>query len=90
MFTIKSHPALVACGAVLGVVVPKLLASEQAKKLAVSGVAAGMRVKAGYEDIVEQAKAQVDDIVAEAEYLNKEQEVAAEVEVIDGGKKDAE
>lgn len=87
MFTIKSHPALVAVGAVLGVVVPKALASEPAKQLAVNGVAAGMRIKAGYDDIVEQAKAQVDDIVAEAEYLNKEQEVEAEVEVVDGGKK---
>lgn len=79
MFTIKSHPALVAVGAVLGIVVPKALASDQAKQLAVNGVAAGMRVKAGYQDIVEQAKAQVDDIVAEAEYLNKEQAVEAEV-----------
>lgn len=45
-------------------------------------VAAGMRVKAGYQDIVEQAKAQVDDIVAEAEYLNN----PVDVEVVEGGK----
>ena len=43
-----------------------------------------MRVKSGYQDIVEQAKAQVDDIVAEAEYLNCDD--ACEVEVVEGGK----
>ena len=80
----KTHSLLVAAGAVLGVVVPKALASEPAHKLAVNTVAAGMRVKSGYEDIVEQAKAQVDDIVAEAEYLNCDD--ACEVEVVEGGK----
>ena len=79
----KTHSLLVAAGAVLGVVVPKALASEPARKLAVNTVAAGMRVKAGYQDIVEAAKAQVDDIVSEAEYLNN---TPAEVEVVAGGK----
>lgn len=78
----KTHSLLVAAGAVLGVVVPKVLASDAAKRVAVNGVAAGMRVKAGYQDIVEQAKAQVDDIVAEAEYLNN----PVDVEVVEGGK----
>ncbi len=85
MFSIsKTHSLLVAAGAVLGVVVPKALASEPAHKLAVNTVAAGMRVKSGYQDIVEQAKAQVDDIVAEAEYLTSDD--ACEVEVVEGGK----
>lgn len=78
----KTHSLLVAVGAVLGVVVPKVLASEPAHKLAVNTVAAGMRVKSGYQDIVEQAKAQADDIVSEAEYLN----TSVETQVVDGGK----
>lgn len=78
----KTHSLLVAAGAVLGVVVPKVLASEPAHKLAVNTVAAGMRVKSGYQDIVELAKAQADDIVSEAEYLN----TSVETQVVDGGK----
>ncbi len=78
----KTHSLLVAAGAVLGVLVPKALASDTVKRAAVATVAAGMRVKAGYQDIVEQAKAQVDDIVAEAEYLNN----PVDVEVVEGGK----
>lgn len=78
----KTHSLLVAAGAVLGVVVPKVLASEPAHKLAVNTVAAGMRVKSGYQDIVEQAKAKADDIVSEAEYLN----TSVETQVVDGSK----
>ncbi len=81
----KTHTLLVAAGAVAGVVVPKILASEPAHKLAVNTVAAGMRVKSGYEDIVEQAKAQVDDIVSEAEYLNANETTCCCAEVVDGG-----
>ena len=36
-----------------------------------------MQAKAAYENIVEQAKAQVDDIVAEANYINLTQSEAA-------------
>ncbi len=83
MFTVsKTHSLLVAAGVVAGVLVPKAVASEQAHKLAVNAVAAGMRVKSGYQDIVEQAKAQVDDIVSEAEYLNNDD--ATELEVVEG------
>ncbi len=83
----KTHSLLVAAGAVAGIVVPKILASEPAHKLAVNTVAAGMRVKSGYEDIVEQAKAQVDDIVSEAEYLNANEDVCCcSAEVVEGGK----
>lgn len=83
----KTHALLVGAGFLLGTAGLKALQSEPAKRLAVSGVAAGMRAKAGYEDIVEQAKAQVDDIVAEAEYLNNTEAAAATpVEVVDGGK----
>lgn len=83
----KTHALLVGAGFLLGTAGLKALQSEPAKRLAVQGVAAGMRAKAGYEDIVEQAKAQVDDIVAEAAYLNSTEDASApQVEVVDGGK----
>lgn len=67
----KTHSLLVGAGFLLGTVGVKAIQSDAAKRLAVKGVAAGMRAKAGYEDIVERAKAEVDDIVAEASYLNE-------------------
>lgn len=57
-------------GVVLGQVAPKILASEAAKKVYVQGIAAGMRAKSTYLDLVEQARAEVGDMVAEATYLN--------------------
>ena len=57
-------------GVVLGQVVPKVLASEPAKKVYVQGIAAGMRAKGTYLDLVEQARAEVDDMVAEATFIN--------------------
>ena len=48
----------------------KLLTSQTARKCYVHGVAKGLQAKAAYEGIVEQAKAEVDDIVAEATYLS--------------------
>ena len=42
------------------------------------GVAAGLRAKQSYEDIVEQAKAEVDDIVSEANFINAAPEAEAE------------
>lgn len=68
VFTAK-NVGLVTGGFLLGTVGVKALTSPTAKKCYVQGVAAGMRAKAAYEDIVEQAKAEVDDIVAEASYL---------------------
>ena len=38
-------------------------------------VAAGMRAKASYDDIVEQARAEVEDVVAEAAYVNAVEDV---------------
>lgn len=62
---------LLGAGFLLGSVGLKLITSDAAKRLYVRGVAAGMRAKQGYEDIVEQARAEVDDIVAEAAYMNE-------------------
>ena len=65
-------------GVVLGQVVPRVLASEPAKKVYVQGIAAGMRAKGTYLDLVEQARAEVDDMVAEATFINaKESEPSA-------------
>ena len=61
---------LVGAGFLLGTLGVKALTSTTAKKCYVQGVATGLRAKAAYEGIVEQAKAEVDDIVAEASYLN--------------------
>lgn len=61
---------LVGAGFLLGTIGIKALTSASAKKVYVQGVAKGLQAKASYEDIVEQAKAQVDDIVAEANYIN--------------------
>ena len=79
MFNIsKTHALLVGAGFLAGTLGVKAVTSECAKKLAVQGVAAGLRAKQGYENVVEQAKAQVDDIVAEASYLNENEDKAAE------------
>ncbi len=61
---------LVGAGFLLGTVGVKALTSSTAKKCYVQGVAKGLQAKSAYETIVEQAKAQVDDIVAEANYIN--------------------
>ena len=69
---------LVGAGFLAGTDGVKALTSKTAKKCYVQGVAKGMQVKQGYQNIVEQAKAQVDDIVAEASYINLEDSDKAE------------
>lgn len=65
-------------GVVLGSVGPKLLMSDTAKRVYVQGIAAGMRAKSAYMDLVEQARAEVGDMVAEATYINSQVEDAEE------------
>ena len=67
----KKSGLLVGAGFLLGTVGVKALTSTTAKKCYVQGVAKGLQAKAAYQDVVEQAKAQVDDIVAEASYINE-------------------
>ena len=67
---------LVGAGFLLGTVGIKALTSNTAKKCYVQGVAKGLQAKNCYENIVEEAKAQVDDIVAEASYINLAQDEA--------------
>lgn len=75
----KTGSLLVGAGFLLGTLGVKALTSEPAKKCYVQGVACGLRARNAYQDIVEEAKAQVDDIVAEATYLTEgEPEEAAE------------
>ena len=74
---------MLAGGFALGTLGLKALSSSAAKKCYVQGVAKGLQAKAAYQDVVEQAKAQVDDIVAEASYINesaKAEPVAADGE----------
>lgn len=60
---------LLGAGFLMGTVGVKALSSEKAKRVYVQGVAKGLQAKSYYEEVVEQAKAEVDDIVAEATYL---------------------
>ncbi|MDR0347574.1 MAG: DUF6110 family protein [Coriobacteriales bacterium] len=73
---------LIAAGFVLGTMGVKAVTSEPAKKLCVQVVSKGLQVKAAGQDILEQARSNVDDIVAEANYLNKQEatEETAEAE----------
>ena len=66
----SSKACLLLGGAVLGQVMPKVLTSEPAKRCYVQCIAAGMRARACYLDLVEQARAEVGDMVAEATYMN--------------------
>ncbi|MDR2587113.1 MAG: DUF6110 family protein [Coriobacteriales bacterium] len=67
---------LVAAGFALGTVGLKALKSKSAKRLAVQAVSKGLQAKAAGQDIIEQAKSNLDDIVAEATYLNEQEEDA--------------
>ena len=65
-------------GVALGTVGLKALTSKPAKKLYVQGIAAGLRCRDSYQDMVEQARANVDDMVAEAEFTNTQAASGAE------------
>ena len=56
-------------GFLLGTVGVKAATSETARKGYVHAMAQGMMAKNEYENLVEQAKAEYDDIKAEASYL---------------------
>ena len=73
----KKSGLLVGAGFLLGTVGVKALTSTTAKKCYVQGVAQGLRAKATYENIVEQAKAEVDDMVAKASYITASEPDAA-------------
>lgn len=60
---------LIGGGFLLGTAGMKAVTSAPAKRAYVQGIACGIRAKNCYQDMVEQAKAEVDDMVAEATYL---------------------
>lgn len=66
-------------GILTGIVGGKVLSSEMAKKVAVSTVAGGLKVKEGLDKTIENIKESTEDIVAEAK-IKKEQDEKAEAE----------
>lgn len=66
-----THGLLLGAGVLIGSVGAKVLTSDGAKRVYVEAVAAGLRAKQACEDTVERARAEMDDIVAEAAYLNE-------------------
>lgn len=56
-------------GFLIGTVGLKVATSQTAKNGYVHAMAQGMKAKAEYNNIVEQAKAEFDDMKAEAEYI---------------------
>lgn len=81
---------LLGAGFLMGTVGIKALTSPRAKRVYVQGVAKGLQAKAYYEDVVEQAKAEVDDMMAEATYINAvvEDEKAERAQVVEVGSVD--
>ena len=69
---------LVGGGFLLGTAGVKAVTSAPAKKAYVQGIACGLRAKNCYQDMVEQAKAEVDDMVAEAAYITQSEAAADE------------
>ena len=67
---------LVGGGFLLGTAGVKAVTSAPAKKAYVQGIACGLRAKNCYQDMVEQAKAEVDDMVAEAAYITQSEAAA--------------
>jgi flagellar motility protein MotE (MotC chaperone) len=74
---------LIAAGFALGTLGVKALTSAPAKKLCVQAVSKGLQIKAAGQDIIEQAKSNVDDIVAEANYLNQQEQQEQEEEPVE-------
>ena len=86
------HPGLlVGAGFLLGTVGVKALKSEPAKKLMVQAAVQGMRVKDEAETLIDEAKAEFDDVIAQASYEKQlaEGTVEVEAEVADAPAADA-
>ena len=74
---------LVGGGFLLGTAGVKAVTSAPAKKAYVQGIACGLRAKNCYQDMVEQAKAEVDDMVAEAAYITASESGATADETVE-------
>lgn len=66
-------------GLVTGIVGGKIISSQATKKLVISTVAGGLKVKEGLDRTIENIKVSTEDIVAEAK-IKKEQDKKAEEE----------
>jgi hypothetical protein len=66
----KEKSLILGAGFLLGSLGVRALTCPAAKKFYVTAVSQGLLAKQQLEDIVEKAKANVDDIVAEANYRN--------------------
>jgi hypothetical protein len=66
------HPALlVGVGFLVGAFGSKVVCSKPVRKVAVETTRLGLKAKNCVETTIDGAKAEVDDIVAEAEFLNE-------------------
>ena len=66
------HPAiLVGAGFLAGTAGIKAVTSKAARKLYVRGIVSGLKAKEQCETLVEEAKAEFDDLMAEAEFEAK-------------------
>lgn len=66
----KNGGWLIGAGFLLGTVGVKALTSKTAKRCYVQGMVKGLEAKAAYENVVEKAKAEFDDMAAEANYIS--------------------
>lgn len=74
---------LVGAGFLLGSVGLKAATSKKAKKIYVKGIVQGMRAKEEIETMVDEARAEFDDLLAEAGYVKdseNEEDVSALIE----------
>lgn len=70
------HPAwLVGIGVLIGTAGLKVLKSKPAKQLYVDALVGGMQVKETASTLVDEAKAEFDDLMAEAEYARNGDDV---------------
>lgn len=65
------HGLLVGAGFLLGSVGLKALTSKPAKKVYVKGIVQGMRAKEEIGTMIDDARAEFDDLIAEAGYVKK-------------------
>lgn len=74
------HGLLVGAGFLLGTVGIKALKSEPARKVYVATIKEGLKIKEEAETIVDEAKAEFDDILAEAGYERVVEEAEEETQ----------
>ena len=81
---------LVGAGFLLGSVGLKAATSKKAKKIYVKGIVQGMRAKEEVETMIDEARAEFDDLLAEAGYVKEFEEGEEAVSADDAEANDAE